>query len=52
MWKNIAKAKWPCINRVYDYKIEENNFIIMEKNKTTIAKLPHKHILIDIFKSI
>ena len=20
MWKNIAKAEWPCINRIYDYK--------------------------------
>jgi serine/threonine protein kinase len=52
MWKNIAKARWPCINRVYDYKIEEDNFIIMGKNRSSISNLPFKPLLIDIFKSL
>jgi hypothetical protein len=42
MWKNIAKAPWQCINRLYDYKIEDNNFLILEKNKVNIAGLPWK----------
>jgi hypothetical protein len=52
MWKNIAKAKWPCVNRLYDYKLDDNNFVIMERNKTTILNLPYKLIILDIFKSL
>ena len=22
LWKNIAKAEWPCINRIFDYKTD------------------------------
>ena len=50
MWKNIAKAEWPCINRIYDYRSEENNFLVMEKNKSNIINLPYKSILVDIVK--
>lgn len=29
LWKNIAKADWPCINRIFDYKTDEMNILIM-----------------------
>lgn len=50
LWKNIAKAEWPCVNRIYDYKSEENNFLVMEKNKSNILNLPYTSILADIVK--
>jgi serine/threonine protein kinase len=50
LWKNIAKAEWPCINRIYDYKTDENNIIVMEKNKSNIVGLPYQNILVDIVK--
>ncbi len=51
LWKNVAKAEWPCINRIFDYKMDEiNNLLIMEKNKNTIIGLPYINILIDLIK--
>lgn len=50
LWKNIAMAKWPCINRLVDFKREDSSLIIMEKNKGNIIGLPPKAILIDVLK--
>lgn len=50
LWKNIAKAEWPCINRILDYKADEINVLIMEKNKSNIVGLPYKNILMDLVK--
>lgn len=50
LWKNIAMAKWPCINRVLDFKREDSSYIILERNKGNIISLPPKAILIDILK--
>lgn len=50
LWKNIAKAEWPCINRIYDYKSDETNFLVMEKNRSNIVGLPYRNILTDIVK--
>eukprot|EP00919_Chromeraceae_sp_WS-2016_P057980 GHVR01137489.1.p2 GENE.GHVR01137489.1~~GHVR01137489.1.p2 ORF type:complete len:126 (-),score=14.88 GHVR01137489.1:2574-2951(-) len=52
MWKNIAKAKWPCINRIYDMKTEDRDILILEKNKGNIVGLPPKIILLDILRII
>lgn len=50
LWKNIAKAKWPCVNRILDFKREDSSYMIMEKNKGSIIGLPPKSILLDILK--
>jgi hypothetical protein len=50
LWKNIAKAKWPCVNRVLDFKREDSTYIIIEKNRGNIVGLPAKSVLIDILK--
>lgn len=50
LWKNIAMAKWPCVNRVLDFKREDSSCIILEKNKRSIVGLPPKAILIDVLK--
>jgi serine/threonine protein kinase len=52
MWKNIAMAKWPCVNKLLDFKREDSSYIILERNKGTIIGLPPKAILIDILKII
>ena len=52
MWKNIAKAEWPCINKIYDFKSDDFNIIVMEKNKSNIVGLPYKNILVDLVKII
>jgi hypothetical protein len=49
-WKNIAMAKWPCVNRMLDFKREDSSYIIIERNKSSIAGLPAKAILIDVLK--
>lgn len=50
MWKNIAKSKWPCINRLYDYKSDDVNIVVLEKNKSNILGLPYENVVIDIIK--
>lgn len=50
LWKNIAMAKWPCINRLLDFKREDASYIVLERNKGNITGLPPKAILIDILK--
>lgn len=50
LWKNIASAKWPCVNRVLDFKREDSSYIILERNKGNIIGLPPKAVLIDILK--
>lgn len=52
LWKNIAKAPWPCINRIFDYKSEENDFLVMSRNKGSIVGLPYKTVLADIVKML
>lgn len=29
LWKNIAQAKWPCVNRILDFKREDSTYMIM-----------------------
>lgn len=50
LWKNIAKAKWPCVNRVLDFKREDSTYMIIERNRGNIVGLPPKSVLIDILK--
>jgi serine/threonine protein kinase len=52
LWKNIAKSKWPCVNRVLDFKREDSTYMIIERNRGSIVGLPAKSVLIDILKII
>lgn len=40
LWKNIVKARWPCINKIYDVKEPNVNVMVMDKNTVGIRGLP------------
>lgn len=52
LWKNIVKARWPCVNRVYEVKEPDPqiNVLVMDRNSETIRGLPFDRVLVDILK--
>lgn len=50
LWRHIAEARWPCVNRVLDFRREDSTVMVLERNKGSIVGLPVKHILLDILK--
>ena len=50
LWKDIVKAKWICINKLYETNEAQIDFLIIDKNPVGIEGLPVKRILCDIIK--
>lgn len=50
LWKDIVKAKWICINKLYESNEAQIDFLIIDKNPVGIEGLPVKRILCDIIK--
>lgn len=39
LWKNIVKARWPCINKTYEIFEPNVNILVMDKNKCGIREV-------------
>lgn len=46
----MPKAKWPCVNKVLDYKEEDCAVIVLERNKSNIVGLPPRNLLMDMLR--
>ena len=49
LWRNIAKAEWPCVNRLYDCKCDDR-ILVLERNKSNIVGLPYDNVLLDLLR--
>lgn len=50
LWKDIVKAKWICINKLYENNEAQIEFLIIDKNPAGIEGLPVRRILADVIK--
>jgi serine/threonine protein kinase len=50
LWKNIVKARWPCINKIYEMFEPNVNIMVMDKNVSGIRSVAFDKVLVDILK--
>ena len=50
LWRDIVKARWICINRLYEVSEAQVNFLILDKNIAGIDQLPAPRVCADVIK--
>ena len=50
LWRDIVKARWICLNRLYDVGDAQIDFLVLDKNVAALDELSATRVLAEIVK--